>query len=312
MSLQHRYPLILNPRARSERARRALRFVMDHATRFAIFASNTPEEAGSLAARFAKEGEPVVVAAGGDGTMNAVVQGLAGTETILGILPTGTMNVFAREMGIPADQLQGALEVIEANHVSEVDLFEVNGTPFVQMAGVGFDAQVIEGTTREAKKALGPLAYLVAAVKVLGEKPPKMRVTFDEGNVAEGVAILLGNGALYGGQFRLFREADNADDLLDVLVFKDSGYKLVVDSMAGLARGGFREDAGSVEYFQSSGLRVECDRDVPVEVDGELWGRAHELSFAHSERKLRVLAPKERGTNWWEQVLRNLTPWQDA
>lgn len=309
MSLQRRYPLILNPKARSERARRALRFVMDHATRFAIYASSTPDEARELAARFASEGEPVVVAAGGDGSMNAVVQGLAGTGTILGILPTGTMNVFAREMGIPADQLRRAMEVIEDGNVSEVDLFEVNRTPFVQMAGVGFDAQVIEETSWESKKALGPLAYLLSAVKVLGEKPPKIRVIFDEGNETEGVAILLGNGALYGGQFRLFREADNADDLLDVLVFTESGYKLVLDSMAGLARGGFRQDSGSVEYYQSSGLRVECERSMPVEVDGELWGRANELTFSHSERKLRVLAPKERGGNWWEEMLRNLTPW---
>jgi diacylglycerol kinase (ATP) len=306
---QRRYPLILNPRAKSERARRAFQFVMDHATRFAIYATNTADEARELAARFAMEKEPVVVAAGGDGTLNAVVGGLAGSQTILGILPTGTMNVFAREMGIPFDQLKRAMELIDDGNVEEVDLFEVNRTPFVQMAGVGFDAQVIEETTREAKKALGPLAYLLSAVKVLGEKPPKTTVYFDEGHSAEGVAVLLGNGSLYGGQFRLFREADNADDLLDVVVFKEAGLKLVRDTLAGLARGGFKADSGVVEYYQSSGLRVECEQDVPVEVDGELWGRAHEMKFAHSEAKLRVLAPKERGVNWWEQVLKTLAPW---
>lgn len=309
MSVPRRYPLILNPKAKSERARRAHQFVMDHATRFAIYATNTADEARELAARFRKDGEPVVVAAGGDGTLNAVVRGLAGGETILGILPTGTMNVFAREMGIPFDQLRRALQVIDEGNVEEVDLFEVNKTPFVQMAGVGFDAQVIEETSGEAKKALGPLAYLLSAVKVLGDTPPKTTVRFNEGHTVEGVAVLLGNGTLYGGQFRLFREADNADNLLDVVIFKEAGLKFVRDTLAGLARGGFKEDSGTVEYFQSSGLRVECDRDVPVEVDGEFWGRASELEFAHSERKLRVLAPKERGVAWWEEVLKTLAPW---
>lgn len=301
----------MNPRAKSERARRAQKFVMDHAPRFAIYATGGAEEARELAKEFAAAGEKVVIAAGGDGTLNAVVNGLAGSETVLGILPTGTMNVFAREMGIPFDQLRGALEVIDRGNVEEVDLFEVNGTPFVQMAGVGFDAKVISETSRESKKALGPLAYLVSAVKVLGDKPPKMEVSFEEGIKVEGVCVLVGNGSLYGGQFRLFRKASNADDLLDVLVFKEAGYKFVRDSLAGIARGGFVEDSGSVEYFQSSGLHVECDREVPVEVDGEFWGAEQAMNFSHSVRKLRVLAPAERGEAWWEEALRTLTPWAE-
>ncbi|NIP96988.1 MAG: diacylglycerol kinase family lipid kinase, partial [Akkermansiaceae bacterium] len=258
--MPRRYPLILNPRARSERAERALRFVMENATRFAIYASNSPEEAGGLAKRFAAEGEPVVVAAGGDGTLNAVVGGLVGSGTILGILPTGTMNVFARELQIPFAHLKRALEIIDDGHVKEVDLFEANGTPFVQMAGVGFDAQVIEETTSESKRRLGPLAYLLAAARVLGEKPPRMTVRFDEGNSVEGACVLLGNGALYGGQFRLFGKADNADDLLDVLVYKEAGYKAVLGSLGQLAQGGYEQDSKLVEYFQTSGLTVECDR----------------------------------------------------
>ncbi|MEN8755140.1 MAG: diacylglycerol kinase family protein, partial [Akkermansiaceae bacterium] len=150
-----RYPLILNPKAKSEKGKRALRFVMDHATKFVIYATRSREDAIALARRFAAEGEPVVIAAGGDGTLNAVIEGLAGSKTTLGVFPTGTMNVFAREMGIARDRLENALQVIEAGHRKTVDLFEMNGLPFVQMAGVGFDAQVIEETTWERKKRLG-------------------------------------------------------------------------------------------------------------------------------------------------------------
>ena len=303
-----RYPLILNPNARSERAERALRFLMANATRFAVYASNSPEDAVELAQRFAAEGEPIVVVAGGDGTLNAVVGGLIGTKTILGILPTGTMNVFARELHIPFAHLKGALEIIDAGKVREVDLFEAEGTPFVQMAGVGFDAQVIEETTSESKRRLGPLAYIVSAVKLLGAKPPRMRVTFEEGKSAEGACVLLGNGALYGGQLRLFGKADNSDDLLDVLVYKEAGYKAALGSLGTVARGGYEQDGKFVEYYQTSGLTVECDREVPVELDGELWGRTKRVKFQAMTEKLRVLAPAEQGKNWWEQVLTNLLP----
>ena len=144
MALPHRYPLIFNPKARSHRGQRALRFLMEKANHFTLYATNHGDEARELAARFAAAGEPVVIAAGGDGTLNAVVCGLAGSKTALAVLPTGTMNVFARELGIPFDNLAKAFEVIERGFIREIDLFEANHAPFVQLAGVGFDAQVIE------------------------------------------------------------------------------------------------------------------------------------------------------------------------
>ena len=232
MEAAHRYPVIFNPKARSQKGGRVLRFLKNHADRFTLLATNHAGEARELAARFAAQGEPVVIAAGGDGTLNEVVSGLAGTSTILGVLPAGTMNVFAREMGIPFDSLERAFGVIERGFIREVDLFEANGSPFVQMAGVGFDAQVIEETTWESKKMLGPLAYLLAAVKVLGERPPNMEVIFADGRREQGVAVITGNGSLYGGQFRFFRNANNHDSKLDVLVYKEAGYRLVLDSLA--------------------------------------------------------------------------------
>lgn len=309
MSQLGRYPLILNPRAKSERAKRAMQFLMENLTRFAVFATQSADEAKELARQFAEAQEEIVVAAGGDGTLNAVVQGLAGSQTALGILPTGTMNVFAREMGIPANRLQGALEVLDEQNIIDVDLFEANGSPFLQMAGVGFDAKVIEETTDEQKKMLGPLAYLMSAIKVLGDNPPKMLVKMENGVEAEGVCVLVGNGSLYGGQFRLFGNATNTDELLDVVVFKEAGYKFVRDSIKGLAQGGFKADNGTMEYYQTASLSVSSDREIPLELDGDLWGRFNEVTFCHSPQKLRVLAPKDPKPNRWEETLRALSPW---
>jgi diacylglycerol kinase (ATP) len=301
-----RYPLIFNPRARSQRGRRALSFIMSHAPRFALYATSSIGEARELARKFADAGEPVVVAAGGDGTLNAVVCGLSGSPTALGVLPAGTMNVFARELGITGGDFPAALEVIDRGFVREVDLFSANGAPFVQMAGLGFDARVIEETTWERKKRLGPLAYLISAVRVLGDQPPQMRVICADGREEAGVCVLVGNGSHYGGQFKLFRMADNADSLLDVLVFKEAGYRAVFESLRGLARGGVDLGEGMVTYIQAAALRVECEREVPLEVDGELLGRACRVDFVPAARNLRVLAPERPGATRFGDSVRAL------
>jgi hypothetical protein len=147
MPSQNRYPLIFNPKARSQRGRRALRFLMEQANQFVLYATKHSGEARELAARFAAAGEPVVIAAGGDGTVNEVVGGLAGTDTALGVLPTGTMNVFARELGLPYEDLGKCFGVIRAGFEREIDLFEANGSPFVQMAvRSGFSTGPTTGT----------------------------------------------------------------------------------------------------------------------------------------------------------------------
>lgn len=306
ISMSQRYPLIFNPSARSQRGRRTLRFLMSHAQWFALYASRSAEDATHLAAKLAEDGEPIVVAAGGDGTLNAVVQGLAGTNTALGVLPAGTMNVFARELGLPPNNLKKALKILEDGFVKEVDLFEANGRAFVQMAGIGFDAQVIEETSWEQKKILGPMAYVLSAMKVLSEKPPKMRITCDDGRVEEGFCALAGNGSLYGGQVKLFRKADHADDMLDMLVFTEAGYKLIKDSVKGLATGAIDAGNSSVKYLQSESFEVQCDREVPIEVDGEYTGRVENISLVPAKRKLKVIAPENPKDGIFTTVVKTL------
>ncbi|WP_083912911.1 diacylglycerol/lipid kinase family protein [Rubritalea marina] len=293
---QARYPLLFNPNARSQKGRRALRFLMSHAQDFVLYATRDADDARDLASDFARSGEPIVLAAGGDGTLNAVIHGLGGSQTALGVLPAGTMNVFAREMGIPVPNMQTsnlkkALEIIQAGFIREVDLFEANGQAFVQMAGVGFDAQVIEETTSEMKNLFGPMSYLMSAVKVLGDQPPSMTVRCADGRVFDGVAVLVGNGSLYGGQMKLFPNASNEDNMLDLLIFKESGYKLVLDSIKGMA-GVIDLVDSSVEYVQADEFTVTSNREVPIEIDGEYAGRATEVAFSPAKNKLKVLAPE--------------------
>ncbi len=312
MQEEARYPLLFNPYARGHKGRKALKFIMKNATRFALYATRSEEEAIALAEEFAAKGEPVVIAAGGDGTLNAVVQGLLGTDTALGIFPSGTMNVFARELGIPVPgfnsmPLYKALAVIDSGNVKKVDIFSLNERPFIQMAGVGFDAQVIEETDPSLKKTFGPLTYLVSAVKVLGKEPPKLTLRLADGTEHRGAAIVTGNGGLYGGQVKLFTKADNNDQLLDFVIFKENGYRMVADTLAGI-QGKIDNNSNDIEYVQAKGAEIISDREVPWQVDGDYVGRADRFVFRHEEKQLKVMAPSEAHTTFFGELLKKVLP----
>ena len=307
-----RYPLLFNPNARGHKGRKALKFIMNNATRFALYATRSEEEAIDFAIKFAEAGEPVVIAAGGDGTLNAVVQGLKGTKTALGVFPSGTMNVFARELGIPVPGLNSmpldkALEVIDGGVMKEVDLFNVNGRPFIQMAGVGFDAQIIEETNPDLKKKFGPLMYLASAVKVLGVNPPKLKLRLPNGDFHEGAAIVAGNGSLYGGQVKFFSKASNSDKLLDFVIFKENGYRMVADTFSGII-GDLDTQSNSIEYVQAESAVIECDREVPLQVDGDLVGRAETFTFEREAKSLRVMAPEVAHASVFGELLKKALP----
>ena len=148
--------VILNPEARRARRQEVLSRA-DELFPGALVATTTSSgEARELAAEAVRSGFRIVVAAGGDGTVNEVVNGIAGTGVTLGVLPVGTMNVFATELGLPT-RLRDAWKVILAGHVREIDLGRANRQYFVQLAGVGLDAQVVKETSWDLKRDLGPL-----------------------------------------------------------------------------------------------------------------------------------------------------------
>ena len=278
--------MILNPAARSARARRTSERI-SALPRAKVQLTAAPGDARGLAAWGVENGFRTVVAAGGDGTINEVVNGLAGSDVALGILPVGTMNVFAAELGLPTD-LDAAWDLVMARSVRKIDLARAGEQYFVQLAGVGLDAQVVKETTWASKKSFGPLSYLVSAAQIAARKPPQLVIESD-GLAREGSFVLVGNGRYYGAPIKVFQNAQIDDGLLDVLIFKNTGYLDIARYLAGVFIGRHTELA-DVDYFQTKKLRVHSAQDVPVEVDGELAGHLP-VTFRISSRKLRVIAP---------------------
>lgn len=284
--------VILNPAARGERARSLRREIQSLSDNILIRETRKPGDARKLAQKAAHDGFRTIVAAGGDGTVNEVVNGLDGADVTFGVLPVGTMNVFALELGIEGRDLAKAWSVIARGATRQIDLPMANGAHFVQLAGVGLDAEVVRQTTPDFKKALGPISYVISLAQVAARKPPRLVATDASGTSREGSFILIGNGRHYGGPLVLFREARLNDGLLDVVMFKNQSHWDLMRYVQAIV---FGDHTGlhDVEYFQTERLTVEADCEVPVELDGEIAGFAP-CTFELSARKLRVLAPKER------------------
>ena len=197
------------------------------------------------------------------------------------------MNVFATELGLPVHDLEFCWNIVKGDSTRSVDLPKANQKFFVQLAGVGLDAQVVKETSSQLKRNFGPLSYLISAAQVAARQPPRLFIQSEDASIDEGSFVLVGNGRLYGGPFPFFKHAVIDDGLLDVIVFKRLGYLEIIKYLQDVI---FSSDirVPEIEYFQTRQVRVESDQIVPVEVDGELVGNCP-VEFSLHERSLRVL-----------------------
>ena len=290
--------IILNPAAHGDKAGRLAERLRDLSGGAEVRLSASAGDAERIAAEAIRndEGFSSIIAAGGDGTINEVVNGIfsAGNPGIpLGILPVGTMNVFAVELGIPLNSPEKAWEVIRRGEIRQLDLpvctTKEGARCFVQLAGVGLDAEVVRRTSRESKKALGPLSYLLSLAQVAGQKPPQITMESSDGTVRNGSFVLLGNGRFYGGPFKMFRHGSPNDGLLDVLVFQSQSPWDLLRYMHAILMGHHGELA-DVEYFQTSSLSLRSEEPVPYELDGEMAGYLP-MSLTLDPATLPVFAP---------------------
>ncbi len=276
--------IIFNPTARGEKALKFRRELDALHGRLTLKPTDAPGAAIRLAAEAVSEGFERVVAAGGDGTVNEVLNGLlsarsSGSNRIpsMAVLPLGTVNVFARELGIPL-KLSAALQVLDEGVERTVDVlsveFQQTGKPalryFAQLGGAGLDSRAIARVDWNLKKKLGPLAYVVAGFQALRASHPPVRASSRERSESGGL-VLLGNGRYYGGHFVLFPLATLTDGKLDVTVFPKAGLGALLRFGAGWLTGDAHRFGGTISW-QTEAVTLECDVPTPFELDGDNLG----------------------------------------
>jgi len=256
-------------------------------------------DAGDGATRRAvAEGARLVFAVGGDGTVRACAQALAGSQVPLAIVPRGTANLVATALGIPG-ALGAALDVGFGQHERQIDLAVADGITFAAMAGIGLDAAVVGASVAGLKGAAGWLGYAAAGVTRLAGARTGFRIRLDDGEAIHCHArcVVVGNVGLLPGGFVLLPAARPDDGLLDVGILAPAG-------PFGWPRVAWRvltrspHDDAPLERHQARRVEITAEARLARQADGELIGPATSLTVALAPAGLLVrvpAAPRMRG-----------------
>jgi diacylglycerol kinase family enzyme len=287
------------------------------------FLETTRDDRGpGLAGAAVAAGARMVVAAGGDGTVRACAQALAGTQVPLAIVPLGTANLAARALGIPS-RIGGSLATAFGGHERRIDLAVAGGAvagaavagaagamagagamggaramagagelTFAAMAGIGLDAEVVAATPRLLKRRAGWLAYAAAGIAHLPGRGQRFTVRLDDDEplARQARCVVVGNAGLLPGGFALLPQARLDDGLLDVGILAPAGPAGWLRVAHQVLSGGGR-DGRQLERHQARRVEIRTDTELPREVDGEVIAPGRSLTVTLLRRALTVRVP---------------------
>jgi diacylglycerol kinase family enzyme len=262
-------------------------------------------------------GADLVVAVGGDGTVRAVAEGLAGTDVALGILPLGTGNLFARNFDIPLGDIPAMLRTALEGAEAQVDVGwldiergDVRSTGsrhiFLVMAGAGIDAEMVQGADDKMKKRLGWIAYFFAALKHMGERRMTAMVSVNGSEPLTGQmrSVLICNVGRLPGGFQLIPDASATDGSLDIATLDARAgivgwtelFGTVVAQGAGLKTPEILKAYGAsrIDHAQGQEVHIKMDQPQRVQVDGEALGRVTEITAKIDAGALKVRIPQAK------------------
>ena len=294
---QRRAVIIANPTSGSYIYRRrqleeTMDYLRDYGWKVQLKLTHAAGDAQVHAREAVAEKIDVVIAAGGDGTINEVIQELVGSETALGVLPIGTANVWAREMGIPLD-VAGASEILAYGRTRRIDVGTVNGRYFLLMVGIGFDGEVTRAVEKKKLKRLGVVGYLLTSFWLsFGYDSFQVNLKIGEQEVkTRALQIVIGNTQLYGGAVKFTWQAQCDDGLLDVcLVRKRSKFRRIFILLDFLLRR--KQRSQWVSYDKSATVEVQTRKPVAMQIDGDSIGNTP-ATFTIAPRALKVIVPRK-------------------
>lgn len=291
--------LIYNPlsgRLRWKRQRdldRATHLLDAYGIRIVRIPTTGAGSATALAREQVAAGRDLIIACGGDGTVNEVVNGMAGSRVPLALLPAGTGNVLAKELGLPWD-IWRAAEYIPAGEVRRIALGRAGERYFICMAGVGVDANTVYRLSVKTKLSLGMLAYWIESFRQLLEYEFPLFSVRVEGQSFQAALLVVSRTKNYGGPVQLTRRADLFSDEFEVCLFQRRNRFLYLLYFLALQMG-LLERFRDVRFLRTR--RVEAqpgNQRIQVQVDGELAG-ALPMDFVIVPEALSLLVPRSGG-----------------
>jgi YegS/Rv2252/BmrU family lipid kinase len=256
-----------------------------------VWLETTAEDPGAgQAAQAVRDGVDLVLACGGDGTVTACVEGVAGSGVPLGILPLGTGNLLARNLGLPLN-LEAALAAALTGTNRRLDAGSANGHTFVVMAGLGFDAKMLSESSESLKKRLGWAAYVISALRHLRDRPVRVSLVADGGVPlrVRASAVIVGNVGWLQGGIRLLPDAEPDDGTLNAVVLTARGWVGWIRLAARVLLR--RESQGQMTWVQFRQLTIHADREQPWELDGEVMGGTRRLMITTQPGRVLMRVP---------------------
>jgi diacylglycerol kinase family enzyme len=257
-----------------------------------VWFETTPEDPGrGQATKAVADGAELVFVCGGDGTVMACVTALAGSDVAMAVLPAGTGNLLAVNLGLAGDAATGVQVAIEGGR-RRIDVGTIEGQCFAVMAGMGFDAQMLEDTSEKAKKHIGWLAYVGGAVKHLRDRPMRVRITLDGGAPMPRrprTVIVANVGRLQGG-VRLLSAAEPDDGKLDVAILSPNN----LSHWAALGWAVLRrsERVPLMETYTAERVEIRSSRAQPRQLDGDLIKPGRIMKIQVRRRALLLCVPR--------------------
>ncbi|MGB9812585.1 MAG: diacylglycerol/lipid kinase family protein [Thermovenabulum sp.] len=234
--------------------------------------TNSIGEATQIAKKAYNDGYKIIISVGGDGTLREVVKALAGKDALLGIIPAGTGNDFARTLGIPLD-IEKSLNILKLGSSEEMDLIRCNGEIFINAAGAGLDAHVADCVNNEIRLFKGTFAYIAALIKTLHRfNPQDVEINID-GKILKRKAwlVTISNGKYYGGGMMICPTAQPDDGYLDVSIVNDVRKTEILRFLPRVF-GGKHITHRAYETFRGKKVIVKSLTPILVHTDGDIIG----------------------------------------
>ena len=212
----------------------------------------------------------LIVAAGGDGTTNEVVNGLVDQTIPLAVIPIGTTNVLAKELNLPKNPKALAKAILKGK-IREVHLARMNQKRFVLMAGFGYDAWVVNGVNLNIKKRFGKLAYVLSMLQQIRPYGSKSYDVNVDGKTFKAQSVIITNGRYYGGSFILSRKANLSDPNLQVFIFKAKGKLKLLTILFSLPLGLIEKLPGLLS-IPGKNIQISTSNEDVIQADGDVAG----------------------------------------
>ncbi len=285
---------IINPVAGGGKAKKLLpvidKYMVKTGKIYDIVLTSRPKEATIISKQAIEKGYTTIVAVGGDGTINEVAIGiLESGKGTLGIIPSGTGNDLARTLNIPFDPIE-AMDIIIKGNKKQIDIGFVNNNPFLNIASIGLDSEVVKNTEKIKIRIRSRIAYVIGVLSTLFNfKDKRVQLEIDDVSMDKNIFLIaVGNGKYYGGGLKILPMAIAEDGYFHVCVINKASKIKLLFLFPSIFKGKHIKFRKDVEIFKAKKIKIVTEDKTYLNIDGEIYDNEKETLFKVGDKRLTV------------------------